>query len=293
VPATAAQAINGMPGTTIEQPAGTAPVVNPESAAAKINEPSQQLESWYSGFKDENMRGYIENKGWKTAEDAIGAHRQLEGIFGADKAGKTLVIPDADTDPKAVAEFYTKLGVPTSAADYKLPVPEGQEEGFANMASQWMLDAKIPAEAGRALTEKFNEYANSQAIATEQQWQNTSIKEMQEVRNEWGKDFDRNIELGRRAARGFGLSDTEVEAFDRAVGSKRMVTLLKNIGEGLGEHSFQQGTPSPFGMSIEGAKAKLNELKSNKEWASKYLNGDAATTAEWNRLNRIAAGNAA
>jgi hypothetical protein len=42
------------------------------------------------------------------------------------------------------------------------------------------------------------------------------------------------------------------------------------------------------GMTVEAAKVRIGQLKSDKEWVAKYAAGGADQKAEWDRLHKIA-----
>jgi hypothetical protein len=111
--------------------------------------------------------------------------------------------------------------------------------------------------------------------------------EMQQLQQEWGKDYDANIEAGRRAARQFGADEAILSKMEGALGTKGMLQFFAKIGKGMGEDSFVDGSGGgKFGMSPEAARVRVSQLKSDPSWVSKYLGGDADAKAEMERLMR-------
>lgn len=112
---------------------------------------------------------------------------------------------------------------------------------------------------------------------------------MSTLQQEWGKDYDANIEAARRATRQFGLETQTLEKIENAIGAKQMLQLFAKIGKGVGEDSFVDGSrPGGFGMSPEAARVRLGQLKADREWSAKYLSGNADAKAEMERLMRAA-----
>jgi hypothetical protein len=108
---------------------------------------------WYS----EASKPLVEAKGWKTADEAIGAYTNLEKLIGADRAGRTIVKPKDDKDAEGIKAYRAALGVPDSPDKYELPAPSGDGGGdLAKAASQWFHEAGIPREAAHKVTAAWN-----------------------------------------------------------------------------------------------------------------------------------------
>jgi hypothetical protein len=72
-----------------------------------------------------------------------------------------------------------------------------------------------------------------------------------------------------------------------ALGTKGMLQFFAKIGKGMGEDSFVDGSNGgKFGMSPEAARVRINQLKGDPTWSSKYLSGDADAKAELEKLMR-------
>lgn len=199
-----------------------------------------------------------------------------------------LQLPGDDATPEQMAEFYKALGRPEKAEDYGIAAPDGVDGGFAKDAAAWMHEAGLNAKQANALAGKWNEYVAAQQAAAEQQFQVQAENDMATLQKEWGQNYDRNIELARRAARGFGVDQPSLDKIERAIGTKGLMSMFANIGQGLGEHSFEgNGNANPFGMTPEAARVRIQDLKADKAWRDKFLAGDAEAKSEWDRLHRI------
>ena len=120
----------------MDQGTGSAPAGNP-AGTALAGEGAQangQQQAWYGGYA-EDIRGFVENKGWKDPSDAITGYINLEKYLGADKAGRGLVLPKDDAATDEWGQVYDRLGRPKSPDEYKLPVPDGDTGEFAKMAA--------------------------------------------------------------------------------------------------------------------------------------------------------------
>jgi|JI10StandDraft_1071094.scaffolds.fasta_scaffold150510_3 hypothetical protein len=253
--------------------------------------PQQPTGAWFDSIKDDGLRGYVESKGYKGIEDVITSQQAYEKIIGAEKAGKTLIMPSEDATPEQYAEFYNKLGRPEKATDYGIKAPEGLPPEFANETAGWMHEAGLNKQQANALAEKYNAYAANQAAQQAALYEQAQERDNAALKEEWGGNYDRNIELARRATRAFGLDNEQAAKIQAAIGAKEMAKLFSNIGNGFGEHALQGGNQgSPFGMSVEAARVRLAEIKSSADLRTKYLSKDPTLVNEMNTLNRVIAG---
>ena len=85
------------------------------------------------------------------------------------------------------------------------------------------------------------------------------------------------------------LARGTLAAIENAMGTSEMLKFMSRIGRGLTEHTFEGGrSTQSFGMTPEAARSKISELRTNPEWSTKYMSGDAAAQKELQRLMQIA-----
>jgi hypothetical protein len=218
----------------------------------------------------------------------VQGHRNLEKLLGADRAGRTIVLPKDDATPAEWSDFYSKLGRPGTPDDYKLPVPQGGDPAFAKAAAGWMHEAGIPLKAGQALAAKMNEHAAAQAAAEQQAITAALDAEQSGLKRDWGGEYDMRKELARRAAVGLGLDESSIETLETAVGFSKVMKALAKAGDLMREHGAEgMGEMGSFGMTPEGAKARRTQLMADKDWRTKAM---SAEWAELQKLDRIVAG---
>lgn len=284
-------AASALSGESAAPAAASAPV---EGGAAPIETgtpapASASNDAWYSGIQNQEVRTWAEAKGFKDPMAVAESAYNLEKMIGFDKAGRTVVLPDEHSSPEQIAAFRTKMGIPETADGYKLPVPEGQDTAFAKEASNWMHEAGVPAGAAEKLATRWNEYQAQQMAAQDQQFRAQSEQEFASLKAEWGKAYDQNIELARRAATQFLPAKDAAEreqmlmALERVTGTEKMMKFFANIGHGLGEHkTYTDGGGGA--MTPAQAQQRIAELKSNSDWSAKYLSGDKAAAKELQTL---------
>ena len=247
----------------------------------------QQAAPWYQEFP-EDLRGFVENKGWKSPTDAITGYVNLEKFLGADKAGRGLVLPKDETSPEW-DQVYDRLGRPKSPDEYKLPVPDNDTGEFAKMAAETFHKLGLNTKQAQALAEWYNGKSQEMmGLQAEQQVQR-SEQELMELQREWGPKFDANVAAGQKAAAALGIDVDTMTAIENAVGTKRMLAGFAEIGRMLAEDSFVEGSSGgKFGISPEAARARIRDLQADREWSAKYLGGNADAKAELQRLMQIA-----
>ena len=256
-----------------------------ETVAPAAAAPTAGNDNWYSKITDADLRGYIENKGWKDPADVAVGYKNLEKLVGGDK----VAIPKTAEDKAGWDMVYNALGRPKSADDYALAVPEGSDPSFAKAAGDKFHELGISKSQAQALGEWWNTTQGGKMAEMQQQVSQKSQADLEAIRAEWGGAYAENIELSRRAAREFGLDHPKLVALENAMGTGETLKFMARVGRGLLEHNFEGGqTTTSFGMTPEAAKGRVTALQQDREWSAKYISGNADAKAEMRRLMEIA-----
>lgn len=241
--------------------------------------------NWYDNIQDTELKGYVQNKGWKDPSELAVGYKNLEKLLGGEK----LPMPKGADDAEGWSRVYDALGRPKEASEYKLPVPEGDSGEFAKMASEVFHKNGISQQQAQALAEWWN---GQQAGMVQQQQQAMAQKaeaDLTALKSEWGQAWDENINLGQRAAREFGLDQAKLNAIENAMGTGEMLKFMAKIGRGLTEHNFEGGNSTQgFGMTPQAAQQRITALRADKEFSAKYLAGNADAKQEMQRLMALA-----
>lgn len=260
--------------TSTAQPASAPPSVSPPASS-----------DWVSSIGDEDLRGYVQNKGWSDPVELANGYRNLEKLLGGEK----LPLPKGDDDADGWTRVYEALGRPKTAAEYKLDPPENGDTSFLNEASNWMHEAGLSQRQATLMAAKWNEYTNAMLRANAEQVDAESQRQLDALKSEWGGAWDENFELAKRAARQFGLNQSALEGLEAGIGTGEMYKLLSRIGRGLTEHTFESGkTTQGFGLTPEAARSRLNALRNDPDWSAKYMNGNKDAQDEMARLMAVA-----
>ena len=219
-------------------------------AATPDAAPAAPAGAWYDNFQDPGVKDWLKAYGdaYPNPEAVATKALNLEKFIGADKAGRGVVLPKPDAKPEEWGEFYKKVGgVPEKPDGYKLPedmVADPMAAKFRDHAHA----AGMPPTMFDAVVKWYGEQMNSSASSVISQFEQAADRDMADLKSEWqGVEFDKNVELGRRAARQFiphgnpaELAET-ITKIEGAIGTKATMKMLASIGNSLGEHDFVPG----------------------------------------------------
>lgn len=249
----------------------------------------QQSGQWFDGFQDATVKEWAATKGWKSPEAAVQSAWHLERLMGADKAGRGVIWPKDDNDADGFNQIYAKLGRPESPEGYELSVPEGMDDSFAKAVAPKLHELGVSKKQAQALAEFQNQWSAQYQERQEAEWADKSTKQFESLQKDWGADFERNSEVARRAIRMAGLDKDQADAIEKALGVDVASKVFFELGKAYVEHASPGGSVQ-IGNESQSAKARIQELKQDREFQTKIINGDAGATSEWNRLHKIAFG---
>ena len=259
------------------QGAATVAPVSPENSGAitQLNNgnPGQLSNGfeWLNGA-DELTVGYAQNKGWDNPLKAVESYKNLEKVFGADKAGRTVVLPKEGEDFGA---FYDKLGRPTGPDGYKIQAANG-DENYAKVMSEKFHELGLTKAQGEQFAGWFNEMmTNGQQNEAAQRTAAIEAENVQ-LRSDWGAAYDKNVLIAREGARQLGFDADSITKLEGAIGHKATMELFQKFGSLLPEDGLVTGgTNTGFGstMTPAQAKAEIQSLMQDRDFVSKYTSG--------------------
>jgi hypothetical protein len=284
----AAPAESGQGEATSQEAPAPAPAPAPTSEAAPADAP------FYASFEDEGLRGFVENKGVKKPEQLASMYHNLEKVVGADKAGRTVVMPGPDADEAAMSEFYGKLGRPEAADGYDLPVPEGDDGAMAEWAKGVFHGAGLTAKQATAVAEAWNSHMKGMQQAHQEQSQQTAAEAEAELKREWGAAYDRKIEGVERAAQALSISDDELAGLRSSMGPAGAMRFVDRLAVKLGEDVVIDGDAVGGALTPQTASAEIQKLGMDSEFMKAWMD-KAHPSHQWAvqhkaNLARMAAG---
>ena len=271
------------------------PTPTPAPEPAPSGDPAPAAKPFYADIADEELRGWAENKKFPDAQAALTSYRALERTFGADRAGRTVVLPK-EGDEVSQAEFYEKLGRPKTAGDYDIPVPEGGgDPKTVEWAKNVFHKAGLSAAQAKVVAAAWNEQAGQMTAAQMEEYNAKVAADDLMLTKEWGAAKDQKVQACRRAAGVLGMQKDQIDALEKAMGFGGLMKFMDNIASRIGEDKFDAGEDKGAGfgaMTPAGAKAALQELTLDSEfmkaWNDPRHPGHAAAVAKKSRLNGMA-----
>lgn len=274
--------------TTTTDPAATsAPAAAaPAAATAAPTMPAHGI-AWLPSDADAELIGHVQNAGWQSPADAAKSHRELQKLFGADRHGRTVVLPKDDATPGEIEEFYGKLGRPATAADYKLPVPEGMPQEFAAAAATEMHKLGLNTKQAQALAAWWNGMGAQQAQAEAAAQEAALASEHKALEKDWGTgpDAQARRELARRAAVHLGLDETAIDGIEKTAGYAKTLKALAKVGDMLREAGIEGVQAGGFTMTPEGARAKRAQLMADPSFRERAIANPASS--EWQQIQSL------
>lgn len=265
-----------------ETPPAAPPAQQPP--AQQPSAPAQQTGQWYGDIADPEMKGWLDNKGYKTLQDALTGHRNLEKLVGAEK----LPMPKDDNDAEGWDRVYKAIGRPDKPDDYQLPVPEGQSDELAKTFSAKFHELGLNTKQARGIAEAWNKMVEETQGKTEAERNANFEKAESELKTEWAGNYDTNIHLGQRAVKFLEFSQDELTEIENTLGTAKLYRMFHKIGKSLSEDTIPNGGGNEFGLTKEGAAAQIQQLYSDPDFTKKYYAGDLAAKDKMARLYKIA-----
>jgi hypothetical protein len=247
--------------------------------------PAPAPESWSSSLPDD-IRGYVELKGFKDAGTVVSSYRELEKAIGVPKE-RLLKLPEKPDAPEW-NEIYNRLGKPSKAEEYLLQKKEGADPTLAKWAEETFHGANLTRDQADKVMTKWNEMVGKQSAELTAANEAKTKVEVEGLKKEWGMAFDQKMNIADRAAEKYGLDEKDVQAIASTLGRTKVIKLLSEIGSSLGEDSFVTGGSANVVKTPAAAKAELDALKFDDDFGKKLLAGDVATQERLDKLSREA-----
>jgi hypothetical protein len=265
----------GGAGGAAAAPAGGAPA-NQGAAAGTAGIP------WLANASTEEI-AFAQSKGWDKettapADQIFKSYHNLQKLFGADKAGNTVILPGENADQATLDQFYNRVGRPEKVEGYKTEAFNGlnetQDKSLRELAHKvGLTDKQLGA---------LKEWNDGVATQVQQELNSAAqvefVKQEAALKQEWGAAFDKKLGDAKIATAKLGLNADQIGAMQAALGYDGVMKLIAQIGEGLGEGKFvtndtgRGGSQTKNIMTPEQAKTELNRLTTDKEFNEAWLN---------------------
>lgn len=269
---------------------GSAPASTPASGGST---PAPDF-SWLGADAKPEVQQYVQGKGFKSPA-AI-----AEAYINAEKAlsSREIAIPKPE-DTAGWAKLRAAMGVPEAPDKYDLG--EVGKTLKPEALKQWggvFHQLGLSNDQAAKLVAQTTQMAQAQQEAQHAEYVATTEKVAERMKAEYGDKWPQFHDI---ASRGFNvikeqlkLDDAKIDALERSLGTRELLSLAHMIGEAKVEAGFVTSDGQHRGMTRDQARHEINKLKGDRE---KYLAlmssghpNHAAVQREWTELRRIAEG---
>ena len=256
--------------------------------------PAAPATPWYTGKADPETIGHWENKGWTKddptaiAIEATKQARELQRHFGVP-AEQLLKLPNKPDDAAGWQNVYQRLGMPKEAKDYdfsSIKFADGSEldDNFSTVMRDALHKAHVSKDTGTEVVKAVVKWFSDIEAAESAERAATLKTERDALTKEWGRDFEYNRLTAQTGVRRLGLDPDTVAKLESVVGYSKVMEMFRRIGAGTSEDSFVSAAPGGAVTTVNGAAARIEELRSDSAFVGKYLAGDISARREMDNL---------
>lgn len=230
-----------------------------KTEAEETKAPEFVYTDWAKNLSDDKMRDYAQR--FKSVEDVLSGAMKLR-----EEISSRIKLPGKDAKPEEIAAFKKQIGAPDTPDGYEVKAPDGYSlDGPVGLVVDMSRDLAhknhIPAGAFQDFADgmiKIDQEVQQKVTESVQKWR--SDKE-QEIRKEFGADFESNLNAGKRARDTFG-GDELTEFFNTPVtingvsmtpgDHPAMIRFLATLGKRMGEDGV-------IGMTSESERQTIQQ----------------------------------
>ena len=221
--------------------------------------------SWMEGISEENREGVKDF----TSRDALA--KGYGALF--QKMGGQVKMPDDQTSDEDRSAFYQKLGRPEKADGYSRPdLAEGEQfdeafltemaavahaEGISDKQFRSLIDRYIAREGQVAEAKVASENAETDAV-------------QKQLHEEWGGDYEKNLEISKRALRELVPADMK-DAFVALIVDKNLdnnflfIKAFHSVGSKMMDDTLVKGELPKAEPGYKPANVNSPEMYANGE----------------------------
>jgi len=202
---------------------------------------------YYESFENEETRNWAKSKGYKSPEEQMAGHHELEKIMGT-----MIKPPTAESTDEDWAAIGKIIG-PESVDAYKVEIPEGMEAYFnqplINSIKEECFADGIPARYVNKIFERYIAGTKESIDALNAEAQKIIDADIAELKKDWKADYEKNDEYQRRGwdkvAEKAGIKKEDFAQFAKETGWDTH-PIMKKIGMVIGRlyaDAFPSGGP--------------------------------------------------
>lgn len=282
--------MNDQPGSGAASLLGNPPAPPADPGASNpppVTHPPAASPSWLDSIQDPETKTWAQGKGWKEVPDIVRSYQNLEKHLGGEK----IPMPKDANDAEGWDRLFKAAGRPDDPDAYGLDKIEGADPEFVKAAQDVFHKAGLNPNQAKALTEWYGSQAAEVLKAETEGRAQKQSAELEEFKKEAGQAYPAKEAAARQAAQQFELDADALTDLETAMGSKKMMSFLAKIGEGLGEAKFHGNAGGAGGMLTPAAASEQKaSLLKDPAFLARIHSKDPGAMSQLERLQKIEAG---
>lgn len=217
---------------------------------------------WHAAIPDEQTRTFAQRFA-SPVDLATWALEQRRA------AATSIRVPGKDAKPEDVAAFHKALGVPETPDGYEIALPEGVELDDAGKARMDAFKAAMHAKgatpaAVSAAFETYQAFVQQEMTARAEAIESARASQ----KKTWGPEYDRNVELAKRAVRTFGdaglaqMLETNTTDGVPLGEHPALIEAFAKIGRRMGEGSMLSVVDKSEAADLESRRKEIHAMAS-------------------------------
>lgn len=254
----------------------TPPVDTPPADTPPVETPpviEQTTTSWRDSLS-EDLRGNPSILKFNSPDDLAKSYIEAQKAIGS----KRLELPQEDWDETKYQEFFKQIGLPDDPKDYGIGKPEGLPDGLPyneelkdNLLALAHKQGILPRQL-KPVWEAFEKAQIEQFQALQQQQTVTAEEGARMLREEWGKEYEANVEQAKVAIKALGGESLAEKLVKAGLGSDPdVVKAFAAAGKGLVEdESLGKYRADGLASTPQSAEIQINSLYADPEFMKSY-----------------------
>lgn len=257
---------------------------------------------WFDSL-DADHQAHITSRGWEKLEpdaaaaEAVKAHLSATKMIGVPE-NQIVRLPKDAQDPtyQSVFDRIVGMATPKTADEYGfdgIKFKDGTDlhDDDVKFVRELSAELKLTTAQSRAVAAKLADRATDFEDAGVTSRAGQLASNIEALRQSWNSEYDAKAFAASEAGKAVGFTPAVLEF----MGSLPTPEYIKNmnalvfLGAQMTEAAVHRGGREPTdpsaGMAPDQARAELERLKGDPEWGRKFLAGEAAVLAQFDRLN--------
>lgn len=226
-----------------------------------------QSQDWTSTLTPD-LKMLVEAKGYKSPADVVQAYAHAQRLIGVEK----IPLPKDGVWDETARE---KLGIPKAATEYELSRPEMPEgvlydDAFEKAALPIAHKLGLTPTQVQGLLEFYAGHQTQTYQSTQRHRLDEQTMATEDLKSEWGANYETKVSQAARAARYFGGEDLITMLNDSGLGNNpNLVRAFSKVGAMLSEDTLKVGAGQGLAMGPDEALRQARKLMSKPAYGKR------------------------